>query len=103
MESEAAEEAKNFREAIANANAIGPKSKKDAKNPDQSSKDDLKASLKDALLEQKEAQEAQAMAAECFFLLYANLLSKDARFRWNKIVSSQVRAAVGEQTRERAC
>jgi hypothetical protein len=39
------------------------------------------------------ALEAQATVAEGFFLLYANLLSKDARFRWDKIVSSQVRAA----------
>ncbi len=33
------------------------------------------------------------MAAEGFFLLYANLLSKDAQLHWDKIVSSQVRAA----------
>ncbi len=33
------------------------------------------------------------MAAEGFFLLYANLLSKDAQFRWDKIVSSQVGTA----------
>ncbi len=55
--------------------------------------DELKASLKEALLIQKEAQEAQATAAEAFFLLYANLLSEDARFCWDKIVSSQVGAA----------
>jgi hypothetical protein len=55
--------------------------------------DDLKASLKDALLEKKVALEAKAMAAEDFLLLYVNLLSKDARFRWDKIVSSQVGAA----------
>ncbi len=42
---------------------------------------------------QKEAQEAQAMAAEGFFSLYTNLLSKDAQFCWDKIVSSQVGAA----------
>jgi hypothetical protein len=62
VESEAAEEAKNFQEAI--ASMIGPKSKKDAKNPNQHSRDNLKASLKAALLEQKEAQEAKATAAE---------------------------------------
>ena len=39
------------------------------------------------------ALEAQAKAAEGFFSLYVNLLSKDARFRWDKIVSSQVGAA----------
>jgi hypothetical protein len=33
------------------------------------------------------------MAAEGFFSLYANHLSKDARFRWDKIVPSQVGAA----------
>ncbi len=86
VELEATEEAKNFREAITNANVIGPKSKMDVKNPDQLLKDYLKASLKDAFLEQKEAQEAHAMAAEGFFLLYVNLLSKDARFCWDKIV-----------------
>ncbi len=39
------------------------------------------------------ALEAKAMAAEGFSLFYANLLSEDARFRWDKIVSSQVGAA----------
>ncbi len=48
---------------------------------DQPSKDDLKARLRDALLEKMEAQEAQATAAEGFFWLYVNLLSKDAQFR----------------------
>ena len=33
------------------------------------------------------------MAAEGFFLLYVNLLSKDTRFRWDKIVTSQVGSA----------
>ncbi len=56
--------------------------------------DELKASLKEARLVQKEVQEAQATAAEGFFLLYANLLSKDVRFCWDKIVSSQVGAAL---------
>jgi hypothetical protein len=39
------------------------------------------------------ALEAQATAAKGFFSLYANLLSEDARFFWDKIVSSQVGAA----------
>jgi hypothetical protein len=39
------------------------------------------------------ALEAKAMAAEGFFSLYANLLSEDARFHWDKIVASQVGAA----------
>ncbi len=49
--------------------------------------------LKGTLLEKKKAQEAKATAAEGFFSLYANLLSEDARFRWDKIVTSQVGAA----------
>ncbi len=53
----------------------------------------MKASLKDALWAENEAQEAKATAAEGFFLLYANLLSEDARFLWDNIVSSQVGAA----------
>ncbi len=75
-ESEAANDAKNFWEAI--TNATDPKSKKDATAPNQPLLDELKASLKDALLVQKEAQEAQTMATEGFFSLYANHLSKDA-------------------------
>jgi hypothetical protein len=73
-ESEAADDAKNFREAI--TNMTGPKSKKDAAAPNQPSLDELKASLKDTLLVQKEAQEVQTMASEGFFLLYVNLLSE---------------------------
>ncbi len=91
VESEAVDNAKNFREAI--ANATGPKSKKDTKDPNQPLLDELKASLKEALLVHKEAQEAQAMAAEGFFSLYANLLNEDAQFHWDKIISSQVGAA----------
>ncbi len=72
----AMEQVKSFQKAI--ANAIGPKSKKDAKDPNQSTLDKLKASLKDALLEKKVALEAKAMAAEGFFSLNVNLISKDA-------------------------
>jgi hypothetical protein len=61
-EKKSVEQAKSLRKAI--ASAIGPKSRKDAKNPNQSSPDDLKASLKDALLENKVALEAKATAAE---------------------------------------
>jgi hypothetical protein len=39
------------------------------------------------------ALEAKATAAEGFFSLYMNLLSKNAQFCWEKIVSSQVRTA----------
>jgi hypothetical protein len=42
------------------------KSKKDDEDPNQSSPDNLKASLKDALLEKKVAIEAQATAAAGF-------------------------------------
>jgi hypothetical protein len=90
-ETKSVEQAKSLQKAI--TSAIGPKSKKDTKDPNQPSPDDLKASLKDALLEKKKALEAKATAAEGYFSLYANLLSKDARFRWDKIVSSQVRTA----------
>jgi hypothetical protein len=75
-EMKSVEQANSLRKAI--ANAIGPKSKKDAEDPNQSSPDDLKASLKDALQEKKMALEAKATAAEGFVSLYANLLSKDA-------------------------
>jgi hypothetical protein len=71
-ETKSVEQAKSLQKAI--TNAIGPKSKKDAKDPNQSSPDNLKASLKDALLEKKVALEAKAMATEGFFLLYVNLL-----------------------------
>ncbi len=52
------EQAKNLRKVI--KNVIGPKSKKDAKDPNQSSPEDLKASLKGALLAKKVALEAKA-------------------------------------------
>jgi hypothetical protein len=92
-ETKSVEQANSLRKAI--SNAIGPKSKKDSKDPNQTSPEYLKASLKYTLLAKKVALEAQATAAKGFFLLYANLLSKDARFRWDKIVSSQIRAACG--------
>ena len=53
----AEERAKDLRKAI--ANAIGPKSKKDAERPYQPSLEESKASLKNALLEKKKAQEAK--------------------------------------------
>ena len=81
------EQAKSLRRAIANAK------KKGANEPSQSSQDDLKAALKEALLEKKEAVGRLTEAAEGFFSLYANLLSEDARFRWDKIVASQVGTA----------
>jgi hypothetical protein len=55
--------------------------------------EDHKADLKEALLERKTVEGNLKEAAEGFFLLYANLLSKDAHFRWDKIVASQIGAA----------
>ena len=81
------EQAKSLRRAIANAK------KKGADEPSPTSQDDLKADLKEALLEKKAAEGNLKEAAEGFFSLYANLLSEDARFRWDKIVSSQVGTA----------
>ncbi len=46
-ETKSVEQAKSLQKAI--ASMIGPKSRKDAKDPNQSSPDDLKASLKDTL------------------------------------------------------
>jgi hypothetical protein len=64
VESKVVEQAKCIQKAI--TNMIGSKFKKDAEDPNQSSPDELKASLKDALLEKKAALEAKAMAAEGF-------------------------------------
>lgn len=86
-ESKAEEQAKSLRRAIASSK------KKGGDEPGQTSQDDLKAALKEALLEKKSAEEVKAAAAEGFFSLYANLLSEDARFRWDKIVTSQVGTA----------
>ena len=80
------EQAKSLRRAIANAK------KKGAYEPDQS-QEALKSDLKAALLKKKEAEGDLAEAAEGFFSLYANLLSKDTRFHWDKIVTSQVGSA----------
>ena len=73
-ETKSMEQAKSLRKAI--ASAIGPKSRKDAEDPNESSPDDLKASLKDALLEKKVALEAQAMAAEGFFCFMQTFSAK---------------------------
>ena len=51
--------------------------KKGAYEPSKLLQDELKAALKEALLEKKAAEEAQAASAEGFFSLYANLLSED--------------------------
>ena len=41
----------------------------------------------------KNAERLKTLCAKHFFSLYANLLSEDARFQWDKIVSSQVDTA----------
>ncbi len=41
----------------------------------------------------KAAQAKRNLAAGQFFTLYANLLSEDARYQWDKIVASQVDTA----------
>jgi hypothetical protein len=66
VESEAVDNAKNFQEAITNTTGTVP---------NQPSLDELKANLKEALLVQKEAQEAQATAVEvssCFMQTHSS-------------------------------
>ncbi len=49
----------------------------------------IKAELKQALEATEEATTKRDKAAEYMFQLYANLLSVDARYTWNKIVQEQ--------------
>ncbi len=81
------EQVKSLQRTIANAKKTG------ANETSPTLQDDHKADLKEALLERKTTEGNLKEAAEGFFSLYANLLSKDARFRWDKIVASQVGAA----------
>ena len=53
----------------------------------------LDLGLKRVRLDKKVTVKKKAKAAENFFLLYMNLLSEDAHFQWDKIVSSQVDTA----------
>ena len=53
----------------------------------------LDLGLKRARLAKKVAERTKVTAAGNFFSLYANLLSEDARFQWDKIVTSQVDTA----------
>ncbi len=78
---------KSLRRTIANTK------KKGANETSPLLQDDHKADLQEALLERKTAEGNLKEAAEGFFSLYVNLLSEDARFRWDKIVASQVGAA----------
>ena len=50
---------------------------------------DVEESIEDALAELAVAREEQVTAAEGFFSQYANLLTEDARYHWDKIVESQ--------------
>ena len=50
---------------------------------------DVEESVKDALAELAVAREEQLTAAEGFFSQYANLLTEDARYHWDKIVEAQ--------------
>ncbi len=52
----------------------------------------IKAELKQALEAVEEATTKCDKAAEDMFQLYANLLSVDARYAWNKIVHEQTKA-----------
>ncbi len=76
---------------------IGPKSKKDAKDSDQPSPDDLKASLKDTLLEKKKAIEAKATVAEGFFSLSAKT-PDSAGTRLSPVRSEQPRGLIYKGT-----
>ena len=60
---------------------------------EQPKSDLLDQGLKRAHLAKKAAERTQILVAGNFFSLYANLLSKDARFQWDKIVLSQVDTA----------
>ena len=49
--------------------------------------------LEQTRLDKKAAQAKRNLAAGQFFTFYANLLSKDARYQWDKIVALQVDTA----------
>jgi hypothetical protein len=51
-----------------------------------------KAKLKQAVLAVKEVADLHDKVAQDMFQLYANLLSVDARYAWNKIVQEQTEA-----------
>ena len=77
----------------ARADATDPKAQpkvgksKRADDPDPLA--DLQENLKGARAKLASAKVKQKTAAEGFFLLYANLLSEDARYHWEKIVKEQ--------------
>ena len=82
---EANEAVLTFLEAIAKAKKDAGKKKAEVTEPPA----DLELSLKGARAKLAAARKKQKTAAEGFFSLYANLLTEDARYHWDKIVSSQ--------------
>ena len=75
-----------YLEVIAKAKKTPGKSKK-AEEPDPPA--DAEKSLKDSRAKLAVARAEQKAAAEGFFSQYANLLTEDARYHWDKIVASQ--------------
>jgi hypothetical protein len=75
-----------YQEVIAKAKAKPGKAKK-AEEPDPPAT--AEESLKDARAKLARARADQKTAAEGFFLQYVNILTKDARYHWDKIVVSQ--------------
>jgi hypothetical protein len=93
-ESEAVEEAKNFQEASANINTIGPKHKKDAKDPDQPSKDDLKASLRDAFKNRRRPKRPRPWllkVSSCFMQTFSAQMPDSTGTRLSPVKSEQPR------------
>jgi hypothetical protein len=73
-----------YQEVIAKAKP-GKAKKAEETNPPATAEE----SLKDASAKLAVARADQKTAAEGFFLQYANLLTEDARYHWEKIVTSQ--------------
>jgi hypothetical protein len=82
------EQAKDLRKAI--ANAIGSKSKKDAKDPNQSSLEKSKASLKGALLGKKKAQRPLKVSSR-FMRTFSAKTPDSAGTRLSSVKSEQPR------------
>jgi hypothetical protein len=98
-EQEKVKELKKLLEALKEALAAQPQEedpKETAARADNNSSATLhaetKAELKQATLAAKEATDLRDKAAADMFQLYANLLSVDARYAWNKIVQEQTEA-----------
>ncbi len=73
---------KNFKETTVEASKKSPTTLRTA----------IKAELKEALEAAKEAMTKRDKAAEDMFQLYANLLSVNTRYAWNRIVQKQTDA-----------